>query len=413
MASQWDQERVLQAIRSFHQQGLSLTTVWRHDRSLYYAGWRHFGSWQEALVAAGFERTQRKWSPERVLAALRDWQRQGVPMHKIAVVDRRLCSAAYHYFRDWQTVLHAAGIAPTGSRRWTKQRVIEELRAWQAQGRPVKSLWREFPPLCEAMRKCFGSQGAALAAAGIQEGRRWSHQRVIGELRRLGRRKRQLSCSHVEKSLVSAAHRLFGSWNAAVTAAGFHPTRTSRTPRRQWTRQKVLHEIHRLHQRGLPLTKATDPQLFHSASRLFGNWSKALVAARLEPRPRRRWSKQALLDELRRLFDEGQFDRSSRVEDRRLYDAAERFFGRWSVALRAAGVLPPGQTKVRTKYWTRQRVVEAIQDLYIRGRPLTYSANKRLYAAALARFGNWSKALMAAGVPQSARRAGHSGERST
>lgn len=405
MARKWDKQRVLAAIRRRHEQGLSLTSVWKDDKSLYFAGWQHFGGWQEALFAAGFERTQRKWSRERVLVALREWHRLGVPMHKIAVVDRRVCSAAFHYFADWQTALLAAGIPPTLPRTWTKRRVTAELRAWRAQGRRIKSLWREYPALCQAMRKCFGSQPAALVAAGIQEGRRWDHERVINELQRLVRNKQRLSCSQADKALASAAQRLFGSWNAALTAAGFRPTRISRTPRRSWTRQKVLHEIQRLHQSRLPLTRATDPQLFHTASRLFGNWTNALLAAGLQPRRRRKWSKQLLLEELRRLADEGHFDCSSRPEERRLYDAAERFFGRWSVALQAAGVLPPGRTKLRTRYWTRQRVVEAIQDLYISGRPLTYSANRRLYAVALTRFGNWDAALGAAGVPQSVRRA--------
>ena len=403
---------MLEAIRRRHEQGQSLTSVWKDNNSLYYAGWHYFGGWQEALIAAGFERTQRKWSRERVLAALRDWHRQGVSMHRIAVLDRPLCSAAFHYFADWQTALVAAGIPPTPSRRWTKRRVIDELRAWQAQGRRIKSLWREYPALCKAMHKCFGSQPAALAAAGIREGRRWSDKRVIAELRRLARQKQRLSCSHVENSLASAAHRLFGSWNAALTAAGFRPTRMSHTPRRRWTRQKVLHEIHRLHQSRLPLTRATDPQLFHSASRLFGNWTNALLAAGLEPRRRRRWSKQTLLDELRRLADEGQFDRSSRAEDRRLYDAAERFFGRWSVALQAAGVLPPGRTKV----------LRQVLDPTAGGRGDPGRLHQRTPAhvfgqqAALCRCSDplrqLDAALGAAGVPQSVRRARNRRKRS-
>jgi len=282
MARKWDKQRVLTAIRRCHEQGLSLTSVWKDDKSLHFAGWQHFGGWQDALIAAGFERTQRKWNRERVLAALRDWHRQGVPMSRIAIVDRPLCSAACHYFRDWQMALDAAGIPPAPSRRWTKRRVIDELRVWQAQGRRIKSLWREYPALCRAMHKCFGSQEAALAAAGIREGRRWSDKRVIAELRRLVRQKQRLSSSHVEHSLASAAYRLFGSWNAALTAAGFRPTRVVHTPLRRWTRQKVLHEIQRLHQSRRPLTRATDPQLYHTASRLFGNfgsWRTALVVA--------------------------------------------------------------------------------------------------------------------------------------
>ena len=43
MAGRWNKERVVAAIRARHERGLPLSTVWRHEPSLYAAGKFHFG----------------------------------------------------------------------------------------------------------------------------------------------------------------------------------------------------------------------------------------------------------------------------------------------------------------------------------------------------------------------------------
>ena len=49
----------------------------------------------------------------------------------------------------------------------------------------------------------------------------------------------------------------------------------------------------------------------------------------------------------------------------------------------------------------------------MRRMPLTFSANKRLYAAALSRFGGWHAALAEAGVPKAARPLQRRGRKNT
>ena len=83
-----------------------------------------------------------------------------------------------------------------------------------------------------------------------------------------------------------------------------------------------------------------------------------------------------------------------------VYAAAERVFGSWGGAIEACG-LDYSLIK-KYKSWTRQAVLDEIRRLAKEGEPL-FSQNaqknhKPLYMAAMKRFGNWGKAIQAAGV---------------
>lgn len=87
-----------------------------------------FGSWNEALAAAGFRRRGRTWSTDEIVAALRrsaranggkppvygDWMRAGPDHPGVTVVANR--------FGSWRSALIAAGFAPR-HRRSTRESV--------------------------------------------------------------------------------------------------------------------------------------------------------------------------------------------------------------------------------------------------------------------------------------------------
>ncbi len=282
--------------------------------------------------------------------------------------------------------------------RWSKESVIGELQSWHARGRPIKRLWVEFPALCHAMRRYFGSQDAALAAAGITEGRRWTEERVLEQLRAYRKRGLPRGGRDVPEALASAAHRLFGSWNAAIQAAGFTPVRCPAKPTRR-SAQDVLRELQWRQTQGLPLTSTADPRLYEAAKVKFGSWCDALEAAGIACKRQQKWSKEQILDQLRRWDAEGHFDDSTWLEDRTFAYAAYRLFGSWPAALVEAGILVPGQKARRRTEWTRQRVIETLQDRHVNGPPISHKKDKKLIAAAIVRFGTWHAARRAAGIP--------------
>jgi len=79
-----------------------------------------------------------------------------------------------------------------------------------------------------------------------------------------------------------------------------------------------------------------------------------------------------------------------------LYSAAKRQFGSWHAALTVAGFTPA------RRRWSKEAILAEIRDHFQQGRSLSSGApaNKCLALAAIRRFGNWHKALRAAGVSQ-------------
>ena len=343
--------------------------------------------------------TRMKWTEQTVIDALRERQRRGLPTNRLHRDERRLHSAAVRRFSSMRAALKAAGIEQMPRAHWTKEIVIKELKAWHGQGRPIRRLWAEFPTICHAMRRYFGgSQEAALAAAGIADERRWTEQRVLEQIRARHERGLPLGGRGTPASLSSAGHRLFGSWNAALQAAGFPAQRRPAKHIRR-SAQDVVRELQRRQAQGLPLTSTADPGLYGAATAKFGSWCDALEAAGIPCKRRQTWSKEQILEQLRRWGAEGRFDNSTWLEDRTFAYAAYRLFGSWPAALVAAGILPPGRTARRRREWTRQQVIETLQDRHVNGPPICHREDKKLVAAAIIRFGSWCAARRAAGIP--------------
>jgi len=123
---------------------------------------------------------------------------------------------------------------------------------------------------------------------------RWSRDVVAREIRRLNEEGQDLRHSEVAgkyQKLVSASVRYFGSWGAAVSAAGIDYgsiRRVSRTARSRkvtkWSRERIGDQIRKLVDGGENLAAATarsnHPALFSAAvsPRYFGSWRDALTS---------------------------------------------------------------------------------------------------------------------------------------
>ena len=134
------------------------------------------------------------------------------------------------YTRD--TVRKHARRLGLGAKRekWSRKRVIKELRDRVARGLPVriKYLKRRKRKLYTACRVHFGNPRKACRAAGIDYGlmafkgsnRRWTKERVLSEIKRLTIRSDKLKYDRVPRALISAATRECGSWKKARLMAG-------------------------------------------------------------------------------------------------------------------------------------------------------------------------------------------------
>ena len=117
---------------------------------------------------------KRGWTKEEALAALRSWIREhgGIPRSEdwTAGAGRPGRMTLVRLFGSWREALIAAGVDDPPGRRWTRCEALESLCKWMAvHGQPVFNDWCPAPPGCPSrstLQLLFGSWSAAMQAAG-------------------------------------------------------------------------------------------------------------------------------------------------------------------------------------------------------------------------------------------------------
>lgn len=212
-------------VRARAGQGVHRMALRRDDQRLWLAVNRHFDSVAAALAAARVRSTsppRREWTRDEIKRELA-WRKQhGLPLHGKAIQDAALgglYQAAVREYGSYYAIAKEFG-AVSPHRRWTKAIVIADLRQLAKQHQPFFSRHASVA-LRHACDRHFGSFRAALAAAGFPSAsRRRTREDVLEELRRRARRGERLSARAVGSSLATACWRLFGSFAAAIKAAG-------------------------------------------------------------------------------------------------------------------------------------------------------------------------------------------------
>lgn len=247
---------------------------------------------------------------------------------------------------------------------------------------------------------------AALRAATKHKGRPpgkrdWHRRRVPGEPRR---------------PATPTVLRRFGSWNAALQAAGLRPTL-----RKAWSQAQIVDAIRAWTERtGAPPVRAewstrpapqeADRPTDATVIAHFGAWDVALRAAGIEP-PRNSWSASEVVAAIKAFA--AREGRPPTARDwmspplpdrpRPTRSAVEECFGSWNRALEAAGFAP------HRRNWDRDEILAALREFARRkgrvprqgdwtrtskpGEPPHPSRQ-----TVVNQFGSWSAALTAAGL---------------
>ena len=138
--------------RDLHNRGLSAEVVLQQDQDLYAAACLHFGTWDTALQYAGVSVrrvvSENESRAERVLTRLRRMCCEGYDLsaqHNIRR-DRRLYEAARQHFGTWRNALRAAGINLEHAfvrrpRKHDKQQLLETIKQRHESGATL--MWTE------------------------------------------------------------------------------------------------------------------------------------------------------------------------------------------------------------------------------------------------------------------------------
>lgn len=177
----WSREEALRAILELHDKGVPLNSgnIARHYPALAYAGRKYVGSWEAAVKAAGFdyEQIRRKsfWNRKRIVECIKQLQVAGEPLY-VSAVERThggLVGAAATYFGSWRQAIKAAGLDYSQIKRqreWSKARVTQEIRRVRREGLLLHStipVRQKYRVLHAAAVRYFGSWKAAVKAAGL------------------------------------------------------------------------------------------------------------------------------------------------------------------------------------------------------------------------------------------------------
>ena len=170
----------------------------------------------------------------------------------------------------------------------------------------------------------------------------------------------------------------------------------------RWTKDALLAELRRRHRAGQPI--ATDKRFYASIYRQFGSLGAAADLVGIRVRRLRRRSRRELLDDLRELAKEHEVITWEIMIAAGLRRAVLRHFGALSAACASAGVefTARRREKMRAKSDRRAALIDSLRGIARSlQRPVrTRDLPRTLLEALLRRFGTLAAARRAAGLPQ-------------
>ena len=247
----------------------------------------------------------RSWTETTVLEEIKAWRTAGRPLysHHMRQQFQELLAAGIRYYGSWRQAVEAAGIPYDEVRKyraWSKERIAKTIQQLHSEGADLSfrgmMLSKYAPMVYAAIRpNHFGSWKHALAAAGlapeeIYRYKSWEDENIIDEIQKLSAQGIDLSSKKMDEtanSLIATARRRFGSWGEAVKRAGLDYDKIRR--RKRWTNETIARDIRALGDQGIPLTsteiRQKNPALFAAACkhRFFGSWVNAVKAAQELP----------------------------------------------------------------------------------------------------------------------------------
>lgn len=296
---------VIRGILEREAAGLSISAmrVSEEQHDLYLMARLCYGNWSKAIAGAGLDpqvvAARRTWTPERIVRAIHDLDRCGIALNhnSIKKLDQSLAQAARLRFGSWDDALRAAGYEPSSKRRcrhpWTKSELVALLQE-RARVETTLSLNALRPISARfAIKRLFGTFAAALRVAAVahkapHRERKWSRNVVLQAIQERHASGYPLNCATVLRSncaLRMAALRFFDTWNHALRAAGFDPRQIRLRPL-PWTAKDVRAELRRRAQSGrapVAISSMRPTSFMRACTRFFGSFEAAAAAARVDP----------------------------------------------------------------------------------------------------------------------------------
>ncbi len=141
----WSRDEVVREIRRLKKEGAALNSghVARSYPALAYAARKYLGGWEEAIGAAGLDysriRRKRFWSRERIVERIKELHAAGEPVY-VSYAEHHyqgLVGAATMHFGSWGEAIRAAGFDYSRIKRqkeWSKREIVREIKRMKREG---------------------------------------------------------------------------------------------------------------------------------------------------------------------------------------------------------------------------------------------------------------------------------------
>jgi len=161
-------DQILCDLKSLSKRGVTMRyrELQEADTALFKQAKRVFGTWQEAVEAAGLKPTpplkEPKWDKKIVVKTIQQMAKSGKPLNFGAVkrANPLLLAATQYHFGSWPNAVRAAGLKPQKLERgWPRKRMLEEAKSWISEHGPLNSstLLKSRRPLLMALVRRYGS----------------------------------------------------------------------------------------------------------------------------------------------------------------------------------------------------------------------------------------------------------------
>ena len=191
---------------------------------------------------------------------------------------------------------------------------------------------------------------------------------------------------------------IFGDWDKALRAARFDPEKMRE--RGIWHQKKIIEKTRAMHKKQQPLyakyVMDNHGKLFQAARRQFGSWANALIATGVTKKPRTKKLFKGKLSLLNALSDALERHSVKKIPQPLKLEAAH-YFGSLEKA-----IAPLKNQGKRLPGWNRRKIMTALCRMHRSNESLAYARSRRevpaLVSAAEVHFGSWGKALYASGI---------------
>lgn len=288
--SKWSKEVIEKELLTLYKEDKMLvpTQMAKLYGGLYHACIRYYGSYRKALESANIPYQQlknRKWSKEVVLEEIKKRQKNNESLYSSVVLKNHnhLYGAARRYFGSYLKALEASGIDHNKIEvEYKKEEIIKKIQSLHKEGKPIhyRGVKRS---LTMSAEKYFGSYENAVVAAGfkyekISKEVKWDKNIIVSEIRKLLREEKSLLQKDVDRGLVNASIKYFGSYENALMVSGVDYTKIDQS----WSQSRIIALLKEREKEGLGLRKKdllkNDSKLYSAACYHFGQYYKAVEA---------------------------------------------------------------------------------------------------------------------------------------